>query len=622
MEEEKKNKKYLIYLVVGFITLIICLLIFRSCGKSKITIILSGEENIELGINSSFIEPGYKAFDNKNNDLTKKVIVNSNLDPSKEGTYTITYKLGDVVKTRTIKITNNYFGDISFNLIGSNTMNISLNEKFVDPLFVCKNNKTGKNLKDKVSISGNVNTSKLGKYTITYTLVENGKKYTLTRTVNVISATYILIADTEEATNGDVNITFASNISNFSHVILPNGLRSTQKITNYVVHENGVYEFIMYDEDNNVTKAQITISNIDKQGPVISSCSGKAEGNKTTLNIVTSDKDIASYTINGKKYNWSSSYIELSGLNQTLTITFYDKLGNSTNVNCNIEYIPYDSPITPSGSETIIASEYTDTLKVWIESKKRSGRTSYYVTHVWAKDPYNQFKLKTPENFGNQVDFALGIINGAINKNGFNNKLLVAVNASGFVIKNSFGHAHYYLVNNAFNYTAGIPLILSDGKVMRNIASEKLPQTMYYTYGLKKDGNLAAYTYPGGYNPSENSAVANRIISDGVKNTFGFNPVLVTNSKAVANATARNIRQGFCQIDKNNFVFITDVYVEARNGFSFEELANYMISLGCKTGFNLDGGGSTSLIFKSKNSSAKVITGNKRRIADVIYFHE
>ena len=622
MEEEKKNKKYLIYIVVGFIILIICLLIFRSCGKSKITIILSGEENMELGINSSFIEPGYKAYDNKNNDLTKKVIVNSNLDPSKEGTYTITYKLEDVVKTRTIKITNNYFGDISFNLIGSNPMNISLNEKFVDPLFVCKNNKTGKNLKDKVSISGNVNTSKLGKYTITYTLVENGKKYTLTRTVNVISATYILIADTEEATNGDVNITFASNISNFSHVILPNGLRSTQKITNYVVHENGVYEFIMYDEDSNATKAQITISNIDKQGPVISSCSGKAEGNKTTLNIVTSDKDIASYTINGKKYNWSSSYIELSGLNQTLTITFYDKLGNSTNINCNIQYIPYDSPITPSGSETIIASEYTDTLKVWIESKNRSGRTSYYVTHVWAKDPYNQFKLKTPENFGNQVEVALDIINGAINKNGFNNKLLVAINASGFVVKNVFGHEDYYLVNNAFNYTAGIPLVLADGKVMRNISSEKLPATMYVTYGLKKDGNLAAYTYPGGYNPSGNNAISNKIISDGVKNTFGFEPILVTNSKVVTDGTARNIRQGFCQIDKNNFVFITDVFVEARNGFSFVELANYMISLGCKTGFNLDGGGSTSLIFKSKNSSAKVITGNTRKIADVIYFHE
>lgn len=622
MEEEKKNKKYLIYLVIGAIILIICLLIFRSCGKSEITIILSGEENMELGINSSFVEPGYKAYDHKNNDLTKKVIVNSNLDPSKEGTYTITYKLGDVIKIRTIRITNNYFGDISFNLVGSNPMNISLNEKFVDPLFVCKNNKTGENLKDKVLISGDVNTSKLGKYTITYTLVENGKKYTLTRTINVISATYILIADTEETTNGDVNITFASNISNFSHVILPNGLRSTQKITNYVVRENGVYEFIMYDEDNNVTKAQITISNIDKQGPVISSCHGKAEGNKTSLNIVTSDKDIASYTINGKKYNWSSNYIELSGLNQTLTITFYDKLGNSTNVNCNIEYIPYDSPITPGGSETIIASESTDTLKVWIESKKRSGRTSYYVTHVWAKDPYNQFKLKTPENFGNQVEVALNIINGAISKYGLNNKLLVAVNASGFVIKNSFGHEHYYLVNNAFNYTAGIPLVLSDGKVMRNIAGEKLPATMYVTYGLKKDGNLAAYTYPGGYNPSENNAIANKIISDGVKNTFGFNPILVTNSKVVTNGTDRNIRQGFCQIDKNNFVFITDEYVEARNGFSFVELANYMVNLGCKTGFNLDGGGSTSLIFKSKNSSAKVITGNTRRIADVIYFHE
>ena len=143
--------------------------------------------------------------------------------------------------------------------------------------------------------------------------------------------------------------------------------------------------------DSSIDFSQISS---DTNGKGLYYTSTNTEGNKTTLNIVTSDKDIASYTINGKKYNWSSSYIELSGLNQTLTITFYDKLGNSTNVNCNIEYIPYDSPITPSGSETIIASEYTDTLKVWIESKKRSGRTSYYVTHVWAKDPYNQFKLK------------------------------------------------------------------------------------------------------------------------------------------------------------------------------------------------------------------------------------
>ena len=32
-------------------------------------------------------------------------------------------------------------------------------------------------------------------------------------------------------------------------------------------------------------------------------------------------------------------------------------------------------------------------------------------------------------------------------------------------------------------------------------------------------------------------------------------------------------------------------------------LAEYMVSLGCKIGFNLDGGGSTSLVYKSNTSS-------------------
>lgn len=52
------------------------------------------------------------------------------------------------------------------------------------------------------------------------------------------------------------------------------------------------------------------------------------------------------------------------------------------------------------------------------------------------------------------------------------------------------------------------------------------------------------------------------------------------------------------------------------------EMAKYMVSLGCKTGFNLDGGGSVSLIVKQENSEPQVIVGNTRYIADIIYFHE
>ena len=47
-----------------------------------------------------------------------------------------------------------------------------------------------------------------------------------------------------------------------------------------------------------------------------------------------------------------------------------------------------------------------------------------------------------------------------------------------------------------------------------------------------------------------------------------------------------------------------------------------MISLGCKTGFNIDGGGSTNLLYKKTDNN---VIGRKvasREIADIIYFVE
>lgn len=51
-------------------------------------------------------------------------------------------------------------------------------------------------------------------------------------------------------------------------------------------------------------------------------------------------------------------------------------------------------------------------------------------------------------------------------------------------------------------------------------------------------------------------------------------------------------------------------------------MAEYMVSLGCQTGFNLDGGGSTTLLVKNKGASSNTLVGNKRKVADILYFHE
>ncbi len=98
--------------------------------------------------------------------------------------------------------------------------------------------------------------------------------------------------------------------------------------------------------------------------------------------------------------------------------------------------------------------------------------------------------------------------------------------------------------------------------------------------------------------------------------------MLVDNGKVVTSDTSPNIRQGFCQIDKNNFVFITNNDGNRSAGFSFKKMAEYMVSLRCITGFNLDGGGSTTLLFKNSDNNIITLTGNTRAIADVIYFHE
>ena len=70
-------------------------------------------------------------------------------------------------------------------LNGNATITIKLNEKYEDPGATASDNKDG-NLTDKIKISGKVDTSKPGTYTITYTVEDSsGNKATVTRTVIV-----------------------------------------------------------------------------------------------------------------------------------------------------------------------------------------------------------------------------------------------------------------------------------------------------------------------------------------------------------------------------------------------------------------------------------------------------
>ena len=73
------------------------------------TLELEGNKKITVYTGNNYQEPGYKANDEYDGDLTDKVIVNNSLDINKVGTYEIVYEVSDssnnkVTATRTIEV--------------------------------------------------------------------------------------------------------------------------------------------------------------------------------------------------------------------------------------------------------------------------------------------------------------------------------------------------------------------------------------------------------------------------------------------------------------------------------------------------------------------------------------
>jgi len=77
---------------------------------------------------------------------------------------------------------------IEFKLLGSNKIEVKQDRSFVDPGFVAKDNDANEDLFAKVTISDPVDTSKIGKSLISYTLMHDNEELTLTREVNVMPA--------------------------------------------------------------------------------------------------------------------------------------------------------------------------------------------------------------------------------------------------------------------------------------------------------------------------------------------------------------------------------------------------------------------------------------------------
>ena len=129
---------------------------------------------------------------------------------------------------------------------------------------------------------------------------------------------------------------------------------------------------------------------------------------------------------------------------------------------------------------------------------------------------------------------------------------------------------------------------------------------------------------------SDSAYTAEALVSRGVWQAFTFGPSLVENSSItvgendeVGKAMASNPRTAIGLIDANHFVFVvSDGRTAESSGLSLYELAQFMQGLGVKTAYNLDGGGSSAMVFNGQVINNPTTSGRsikERGVSDIVY---
>lgn len=581
--------------------------------KSKVlnntyVINLLGSNNITVYKGEVYKEFGYNARDFQNNDATSLVKIKNNVNVNIIGRYEIVYSINTFFKKNEVKrivnVIDNPLNDINFSLIGDDIIKINLYDSYSDLGFKCLN-KNNLDCSKYVTVNSNVLTNKIGNYIVDYVLNINGKEKKITRLVEVSGPSYEYKLDKEKMVNTDVVIEFRSNINNLEYIIKPNGEIEKNDLIYYKASINDKYKFIMYDSFGISTEVIVLVDNIDKEKPT-GSCKAIIDGNNTTYTINATDNNKVIKYVHELYPNdvYLNNQFSINLRIENGKVLIYDEASNFTIIECDTDYMY----IKPYGNS--IYEYNSDSLNYWVEKLS----SNYHLIHIWMDNPYDQMKTALPSTFG-KLQTAKNILNYEINNKGYNNKGLVAINGSGFVSE-EFDQNFYYKIP-AWKNTSVTPIVIYNGSVLRDFTNQVLPTNQYLTYGLTKDGDFKYYSFENSSDINTNQNTSRQIIDDGVKYTFGFRPVLVWNSKRIVNDSSRKYRrQAIGQIDKNNFVIIST------SDISLNSIADKMISLGCYTGFNLDGGGSIALFYKDKSNNVTTLLNSGRSIADILYFVE
>lgn len=162
--------------------------LFPKLDSVAPVITLLGDAEMKVNIGQSFSEPGFTASDDMAGDLTQSVIVSGTVDTNTFGTYTLTYQVSDNYRNFCEVKRIVHVGDFAapvITLAGEGRIYVKVGEAYAEPGFTASDNVDG-DITSKVAIGGGVDTSKMGRNTVTYTVTDAvGNTSTTSRSVYV-----------------------------------------------------------------------------------------------------------------------------------------------------------------------------------------------------------------------------------------------------------------------------------------------------------------------------------------------------------------------------------------------------------------------------------------------------
>ncbi len=653
----KKKKKYKLqlidyFIIVCLLLLVFCIffLIFNSNKKNdivadetiqvteneKVGFKLNGNEKMTIKKGSGYKERGYAVFSTLEGNLSEYVTISGNVDINEPGIYKIYYTLEYKTVSKTLERTVEVVDKYSVMIDGDAVVYVLKGSEYKEQ-GVKVTDSDGEELEHEVKIDNKVDTSKVGDYYINYVVSFGDVEQELMRKVVVYSMEYELKPDTVSTTNDKVVISFNTESEYYAYTMY-NDKKTSLKKFDVEVFSNMKITYKIYDIFGNFVTEEIDVKNIDKT-QLTAYCNASVYNDSTVFNV-GSNKKISKVVYYGAGISIGTStdanYTYKGKLNpkSSISITLYDTSNTTVTVDCKVtdkttttspspstNPSPSTSPSTggnnTSNSSTVFTSN-SDTMKVSIT---KNG--SYYITRVWMSNPHKQINKFDSPSYGSSLVRPSKLLSQAVSTYGLTSKALVGFNASGFYLKDTYDAAS---VNKypAFDKTSVGTIVITNGKVVRN-AYTKAYKT-WYTAGVDSSNTLRIFTDKAASSSSElneKKSWADSVINSGIRNTFTFAGPLVLDGKATSSTTsfpspssALN-RQAICQVDANNFVLITG------SSLTRQKLIDIMLSLNCRTGTNLDGGGSIALIYKEKNSNEiKKVIGDSRSLTEVGYFSD